>query len=525
VPWRGPSYAGEFPSLGWSVGEWIEAHCVIPDGDLAGGPFLLTDDMWRFLVWHYRIRLAAVPERWQSAWQFRRSALIRPQKWGKGPFYAAIGCAEARAEVVFDGWNAAGEPVGRPWPTPWIQVTAQSEGQTDNIWRALQPMIEEGPLAEEIPDTGLTRINLPGGGLIEPVTASAGARLGQRITTALQDETHSWVQARGGVKLADTQKRNLAGTGGRALESSNSWDPAQRSVAQLTAEAARKQRDIHLDHILAPATLSFRDKRARRRILRIVYGDSAVDRGGWVDLDRIDAEAVELMARDPAQAERFFGNRAVAGERQYLAPELWTAQSRPQLYLRRGDAIAVFFDGSINEDSTVLVACRIADGLISPLAMWHKPDGVDGATWEVPRPEVHDMVRWTFATYRVVLLQGDPHEWRSELGDWAERYGGPQQRVRELPTHLPTRWGPYCDRFAVDVRTGKVIHDGDKDLADHVANARKAKRGAFTVVVKETEDSPLKIDGCVGAIGAWETRRFAIEHGLVNADEHYAYTA
>ena len=50
MPWRGPDHAGEFPTLGWLVGEWIEAHCVIPDGDQIGDPYLLTDEMWTFLA-------------------------------------------------------------------------------------------------------------------------------------------------------------------------------------------------------------------------------------------------------------------------------------------------------------------------------------------------------------------------------------------------------------------------------------------------------------------------------------------
>ena len=78
---------------------------------------------------------------------------------------------------------------GRPWDTPWIQVTAISEDQTANVFRALLPMIQlSDSLNMEIADTGLTKVNLPGGGLIEPVTASARSRLGQRITFVVQDE-------------------------------------------------------------------------------------------------------------------------------------------------------------------------------------------------------------------------------------------------------------------------------------------------------------------------------------------------
>jgi hypothetical protein len=154
--------------------------------------------------------------------------LVRSQKWGKGPFSAARICAQAAGPVLFAGWDANGEPVGMPWATPHIQVAAIAEDQTDNIWRALKPMIELGPLASVIPDTGLERINLPGGGLIEPVTSKALTRLGARITYVELDEPHLMTRRNGGDKLADTMRRNVAGMGGR-------WSrPATRTTRRRT---------------------------------------------------------------------------------------------------------------------------------------------------------------------------------------------------------------------------------------------------------------------------------------------------
>jgi hypothetical protein len=47
---------------------------------------------------------------------------------------------------------------GKAWETPWIQVTAVSEDQTANVFRALLPMIQlSDSLNMEIADTGLTR--------------------------------------------------------------------------------------------------------------------------------------------------------------------------------------------------------------------------------------------------------------------------------------------------------------------------------------------------------------------------------
>ncbi|MGH8999894.1 MAG: hypothetical protein ACRDY7_10955, partial [Acidimicrobiia bacterium] len=199
--WRGPTPGHAFPTLGLAVGAWIEDNCVIPDGDRMGDRYELIGEQWYFLYQFYRLDPTT------GSFVYRRGAqLVRSQKQGKSPFSAAIICAEAMCPyVLFDYWDDDGNPAGRGWATPWIQVTALSEEQTANVFRALVPMVECGPLANMIPDTGETRINLPGGGRIEPVTASARSRLGQRVTFICQDETHAWTKLNGGRALADNQ--------------------------------------------------------------------------------------------------------------------------------------------------------------------------------------------------------------------------------------------------------------------------------------------------------------------------------
>jgi hypothetical protein len=351
MPWRGPEVPGEVPTLGLVVGQWIQDYCVVPDRELRGRPFILTEEQTIFLVWHY-----ALTE--EGKWRYPRgSQLMRPQKWGKGPLVAAICCAEAAGPTLFDGWDAKGEPVGRPWATPHIQVTAGSEDQTANTWRALQPMIEMGPLGETmIPDTGLTRINLAGGGLIEPVTASARSRLGQRITFAVQDETHSWNRSNHGLQLADNQRRNLAGVGGRFVETTNAYDPVEQSVAQRT----QSEPGVYIDDVDGGPG-SVRNKAERRKVMRKAYGDSLLSRGGWVDLDRIDAEVEALLEHDPAQAERFFLNRKIAMEGAAFDIEQIQKLVRPQK-LTGESVVCLGVDGARHDDSLAVVGTDVKTG-------------------------------------------------------------------------------------------------------------------------------------------------------------------
>lgn len=519
-----PDRVVDFPTLGFLVSDWIEAHCVIPDGFRMGQPFKLYDEQLWFLVNHYRLKPDAEVGQLAPAFFYRRSQLVRPQKWGKGPLTAAQICAEAVGPVLFAGWSdgseayycsdygcgcgweypyEAGEPMGGPWPTPLIQITATSEEQTDNIYAALRPMIDKGPLHELIPKTGEEFIRLPNDGRIDVVTSNARSRLGQRVTFVPQDETGIWTPSSGMVKVAETQRRGLAGMGGRAVETTNAWDPAEGSVAQRTSES--KSEDLFRDHALAPAALSYGNKVERRRIHRHVYGDSLVDRGGHVDLDSIEAEAAELMERDPEQAERFFGNRIVAGSGKWMEPAAWAACADPLQTVADREVITIGFDGAQYEDSTALIGCRVSDGHLFSL-------GVFPAEPEVDSDGVLAAVVQAFERYHVALVFPDPWgDWRSTIEGWALRWPG---RVREFDTRHITKMCRALERFERDVRAGALTHDGDSTFSTHVLNAHKRSRGELYAITKDRKHSPHKIDAAVAATLAYAARTQAIEEGL-----------
>jgi hypothetical protein len=183
----------------------------------SGSAVPLYDEQLLFLVHHYRLKPSAEVGQLAPAFFYRRSQLVRPQKWGKSPLIALQVCAEAVGPVLFAGWAEGGEvydcadygcrcgwsyeyepgePMGMPWPTPLIQITATSEDQTDNTYDALRPMIDNGPLHDLIPKTGEEFIRLPNGGRIDVVTSNARSRLGQRVTFCPQDETALWTRER-----------------------------------------------------------------------------------------------------------------------------------------------------------------------------------------------------------------------------------------------------------------------------------------------------------------------------------------
>ncbi|MEV7599875.1 hypothetical protein AB0O91_21075 [Kitasatospora sp. NPDC089797] len=517
MPWRGAEYKGEFPSLGWTVGEWIEELCVIPDGDRAGEPYRLTDEMWEFLAHYYRLKPEAQAGQRAPAFAYRRAQLVRPQKWGKGPFSASLICAEAVGPVLFDGWDAEGEPVGRPWPTPLIQIAANSEDQTANVYAALQPMIELGPLADLIPDTGDTRINLPGGGRIDPVTSRARTRLGQRVTFVVQDETGLWTVASGMVAVAETQRRGLAGMGGRSIETTNSWDPSEDSVAQRTYES--RVRDIYRDHRLADARLDYRLKRDRKKIHRAVYGDSAKKPGGWVDLDAIEAEAAELAERDLAQAERFFGNRVVSGTGTWLERPVWDTLAEPRPTPPPGTRIVLGFDGSDLDDWSAFRAETLDGYQWTPTySSLRLPTIWDPREWggQVPRLEVAAALDELMRTFDVVRLYCDPPYWETEIDEWADRYG---DRVVRWATYRIAQMHAAAERLLTDVTKGGTgfRHDGCQATSAHIGNARRAARPGDRYVLRKASTAQ-KIDVAVVSILVHEAAGDAVAAGLARTD-------
>lgn len=511
--WRGAAYAGDFPTLGYGVADWIEANCVIPDGDRIGQPFILTDEMLRFLYWYYRI----TP---QGRWVYLRGGqLVRPQKWGKGPFSASMVCCEGAADgpVIFDGWNAAGDPVGRPWSTPHIQITAVSEDQTDNVWRALQPMIELGALKADIPDTGQTRINLPGGGLIEPVTASARSRLGQRITFALEDETHSWLPNNGGQKLADTQRRNLAGMGGRFLETTNAWDPAELSVAQRTNE---KPIGVYVDNALPPAG-SVRNKRERRRVMTAVYADSLKSRGGWVDLDRIDLEVEALLEHDPAQGERFFLNRIHAGEGTAFDAEKWAARCDATASIARRELIVVGVDGARFDDALAIIATDVVTGHQWPLSILERPADADD-DYEHDFDAADGAMVEAFKDFEVWRVYIDPQHIERLLERWSARWT--DKVIIEWFTNRPRQICHAVRGYSVAIGAADLTHNGDPTFSRHIGNARKKLTNVHDddgrpmwTLQKDRPKSRNKIDGAMAGVLSWEARSDALVEGAVKS--------
>ncbi|MFB9926315.1 hypothetical protein ACFORO_42520 [Amycolatopsis halotolerans] len=528
----------DFPTL-WIVPDWIEAHCPVPDRDSRGAQLELYPWQLWCLANHYRVKPTAERGQLAPAFFYRRSQIVMPQKSGKGPFAAAQTIAEALGPVVFDGWAAGGEvyacadwgcpcgwmyvyepgePMGRPWTTPLIQLLATSEDQVDNVYRPLKAMLKLGPLGD-VCRVGEEFTRLPRDGEITVVTSSAQSRLGNPIIFAVQDETGTYTKQNKMVKVADTQRRGAAGMGGRVIETTNAWDPTEESTAQLTHQTTVD--DVFRFFPQAPANLSFKNKADRRKIYKVVYAGSS-----HIDFDGIEAEVAELLTRDPAQAERFFGNRITAGTDTWLDLAAWESHKADRVVKPR-TRIVLGFDGSDVDDWTALRAETMDGFQFTPTygpngrkTIWNPAD-FDG---QVPRLEVDAAVRELFARYDVVRMYCDPPYWESEIDAWAESFDA--KRVIRWYTRRPAQMHDAAERLKTDVLTADsgFTHDGCEITTAHVGHTRAAARPADRYVLVKASDK-LKIDACVTSVLTHEAAGDVRAAGLAAKKRNYFYSA
>jgi hypothetical protein len=547
VPWR-PSEPGEVPTLGWQVIDWMTAVLAAPDSQ-DYEPFVPYLEQEDFLLRLYELDPVTGRRR------YVRGLLGRPRGWGKSPLLAALAAAEALGPVVFDGWDAAGQPVGKPWSevrTPLVHIAAVSEQQTGNTWSPLLEMLRDGPACDEYPglDPMDTFVALPRG-RIEQVTSSARTVKGARALFAVLDQTEEWVPSNGGPNLAKKMRVNAAKVGGSTVESPNAFTPGDNSVAEASANYYRAMVEGRLahdssllyDHREAPGETDLDDYDSLMHGLRIAYGDSSSHSDGCLlhqppcAPGHADLERLIVTIRDPDQDEEEtrsdFLNQITATADAWLSQPDWKSvlyAAEPAVPLpSRGDTVVLGFDGSRGRskgkpDATALVGCRISDGLVFSVGVWEAPDRADEwPRWSPPMPEIEAALEDTFRRYSVVGFFADPgRDWRSHVNAWEAKYG-PRLKVKATRDH-PIEWWMTGGRAglvesAIEQCEGAILNrdlrqDGSYDLTRHVLNARRRKSHGRLALGKESPSSSKKIDAAVAMVLAWQARLAAVSAGV-----------
>lgn len=528
MPWK-PAKPGEIPSLGWIALEWLTNYIAAPNMPIGSrASFIPTREQAQFWISYFSIDPLTGRRR------YRRGVYSRPKGAGKSPMGAATTIMEAMAPVQFAGWDANGQPVGKPWSasrTVLAQVAAVSEDQTRNAWVPLLEMIRESWLFDDYPGLEPLEgfVNLPKG-RIEPVTASAVSREGNPPVFVLLDQTESWVSSNGGTRLAATIRRNLGKVGGASLELPNAFIPGMGSVAEKSAtfhsqiqEGRSKVSGLIYDHREAPADTDLGERESLLEGLRYAYGESAEEAGGWVDLDRIVAEIWD-PATHPQEARQFYLNQITHASDSWLSQPEWASIYDEDKEITPRDPVVLGFDGSRQRsggitDATALIGCRVSDGHLFEVGVWEQPETMFNKDWAVPTFEVDRVVREAFSKYNVVGFYADPARWETYIASWEADFGRKLKvkATRQAPITVSlsrtAQVSNWIDTFHTAVVNGEMSHDGSSALTRHILNARRRPRKDHILIMKEHPESTRKIDAAYAAVLAWAARLDAVAAG------------
>ena len=521
-----PEYPGEWPTLGWAMLDWYTEYLAQPDLSHYK-PLELTEEQAQFVLKWYRLDPVT------GRRVYRRGLFSRPKKYGKSPMTSAFGIGEGLGPVVFDGWDANGRPVGKPWAevrTPWVQFAALNEKQTGNAFQPVLDMLRMGPAIDEFDiDPMETFVALPKG-RIEYITSSGDSKEGERPTFAVLDQSEAWNQRNGGKNLAAVIRRNLAGTGGTSLETPNSYRPGSGSVSEESFEFAQMIKDgraresgLLLDHQEAPADTDMSDDDSLYAGLLEAYGTSAKENGGWVDISRIIDE-IRDPATDPQDARQYFLNQITHASDSWMSrPELMGAADST-VVIPDDERIVLGFDGSKGRsrgkaDATALVGMSVDSRHLFTIRVWEKTDA-DPQDWAPNPAEVDAVVRETFQKFNVLGFYADPSGWTGQIAQWEADFGrrlrvkaSRDAPISAWPRGKDTKVSEHVEKLRQALVMREITWDGGSALMRHILNARRRSTRTGYLLYKQFPDSPDKIDAAYAAVMAYKAYIDALSRG------------
>lgn len=523
-----PNDVEPWPSLGAELCEFIEETVIYGPGSLKGQPYKIDPQFRAFLYRAYELYPRGHAQ--EGRRRFKRAGLSVRKGLAKTEQLAAICFAELHPEgpVRFDGWDADGDPVGKPVADPYIPMLSVTVEQVEELgYGALKVMCEEGPEADCF-DVSLERIiRLDDRGRADgkavPLANSPGARDGARTTLNAFDEPHRLYLPRQreahATMDANLPKRPMEDPW--SLYVGTAGQPGQNSIAE----------DLHTD------ALAIRDGKNKDPRLFYVYR--------WADAKRdMDVKAERLLAIEEATGpagefapgqfediaekwdrhgadkgflERVWLNRWTKSDEQAFDVNAWGRLARPGT-IAPGSLVTAGFDGARRKDSTAIVITEVATGTQEVWALWERdPDVPD---WEIDDAEVDQAVADLFRVMDVWRMFCDPPYWIENVGRWAGLHQG---KVEEWWTDRLRPMAQKVRAYREAIGSGAVgWSEGHRDaeaFARHIAAAGKRElRG-----IVDDDDEPLftlqkihpdrKFDAAMAAVLSWAAYLLALKKG------------
>lgn len=524
-----------WPTLGPQVCDFIEERMIFGPGSLAGEPAVLDDDKRAAIYSFYEVYPKG--HRLAGRRRFKRCGYSVRKGLSKTELLAWISQAELHAEgpVRCDGFDADGEPVGRPVRMPYIPLLAVTVEQVEELaYGALYYMVTEGPDADLFDATleRIIRLNERGAadGKCVPVANAPGARDGARTSFQGFDEPHRLFLPRQvsghETMVANLEKRVLEDPWG--LYVGTAGEPGQGSIAEgIHAEALAIDKgeidhpQLWYMHREAGGTYDLSD--FDQRVEAVKEATGPVGEYGPGQFESI-ARQWDRKGADKKYLERVWLNRWTRSDEQ-----AFDANKRVDLLVKddpfvKGALVTAGFDGARFRDSTGIVLTDVETGRQKMWGLWERTDyNLDPETgelepWEIDEAEVTESVAEMMSKFEVWRFNCDPPHWTETVGSWAGRW----PVVEEWWTHnikpmalAVRRYREAMDAGAVTFLEGDPLED---KFAQHMAAAGRRDvnlhddDGVRLFILRKLHQD-RKFDGQMAAILSWEARLEALKKG------------
>jgi len=472
----------------------MERNLVHAEGDSYGQPF-------RLRTWERGVLDRIYELRPDGRRRYRRVLLGLPKGSGKSELAAAIGCAELDGLVVCAGFDDQGRPLGQRRLSPDVPIAAASLEQANHVFGAAKTMVTQGGLRTRCHPFDLEIQLKRRPGSLYRVAAVAGANDGGKHSCFIADEVHEWMAGLERVHLvlsnncekrADSWELNISTAGwDRTSLLGKLYDHGLRVAAGEEAD----DEFLMIWHE-APKDCDLSTPAAVDAAVRSAYPAGA----DYVPLANIVRRFREIPEHE---FRRYYLNQWTAAPTHWIPADVWALQARPATVVPTGTRIAVGFDGSYNRDSTALMGCTLdTPAHLFVLGCWERP-GHAPKDWTVPRAEVLARIDQVLADYQVVGFGADDtfgRIWSMDLEALAQK----GVAIVEWPTRSQARMAPAAGAFYGALKDGRLTHDGDARLTAHVAHCVTKGTRWGLVPVKESQDSPRRIDLAIAAVIAYD---------------------
>lgn len=511
-------------TLGWEVAGWCAEWLQAPDET----PWIFTNEQLRLILWIFSVGPDGEFNYRQAVYQALKGA-------GKDPLAAVLSIVHLIGPCLFSHWDENGDPVAKDHPAAWVQIAAVSRDQTKNTMSLIPSLLPERTRKAfgNVDVQKEVAYAYGGNRRLEVISSSSRSLEGNRPTWVTFNETQHYTASRGGVDLYETVSYNVLKTGGRFICITNAYEPGEDSVAQRIRETQEKvwaglhepsgwayfSREAHPASPLTKDWAPF--------ILQLIRGDAT-----WLPIANI-VKSMQDGSIPATRVRRMFYNQITAASDSLIGPSEWDgARADGQLYgdkrdLNPGDEITLGFDGGKTDDATALVATRISDKLIVPLAIWQRPDGAAGDGWHINEAEVDSEVHLAFQTYKVRAFYADVALWESYIANWSETYreillikANPQSATGFDMRGNQQKIARGVEAFIQSIVDKRVKHNGDKLLRLHVLNAKRRRNRFGLTFAKENAESPRKVDGLAAALLSVMAMNDLIESGKQPARQY-----